>query len=565
MGVTIGLIGLLAAAVMCFLLTTTGLTRRMGLFAALAAGLATVGVALDPVVLAPTDPLLTIGAIPLTLPSAVALSERAIVVAILLSGTVGLLALALTAPPSTIGLGALFGWLLISLAAALLSWTIPPLSFFTPLSWVLAVVSVHGSLLAASMQYEPDRLPGYLIAGAVAVVAASSLITTMALQPPDTLPAPVIVVIAIIGALALAGAPPFAGTRLDAVGAPPLIGALTVGVVLPSIGLGFIVRILPQLPPLPDLASAVLAAAGTLGALGAAFGALRSTSGRELVFWQGAMQAGLVVCASAINDPLAGLAASALLLVIPLHAVTGGLVVAAIERHQSSDTLDGTPAQIRLPLTGVLWMVITATATGFPVSWSFWGWRWLSEALVTRLAWAIPPLIAAAVIGLAAGLPLLFRCWYGRAGVNERGREQILGVLILAPLVLAGIAPWLAWPLWLSWSPFAPPILPAEPIAWPFVGLALAIGIGGWFLARHAVSSPSLNPGEAVIPTWQGMGKVLGWPVEIANARTMLTLIGRGLDRVATLLHTAMIIFEQRYYLFGVIVALIAILVLMAQ
>ncbi|PMP80502.1 MAG: hypothetical protein C0184_09190, partial [Chloroflexus aggregans] len=94
MGVTIGLIGLLAAAVMCFLLTTTGLTRRMGLFAALAAGLATVGVALDPVVLAPTDPLLTIGAIPLTLPSAVALSERAIVVAILLSGTVGLLALA---------------------------------------------------------------------------------------------------------------------------------------------------------------------------------------------------------------------------------------------------------------------------------------------------------------------------------------------------------------------------------------------------------------------------------------------------------------------------------------
>ncbi|RMD83208.1 MAG: hypothetical protein D6823_00355, partial [Chloroflexi bacterium] len=153
MGVTIGLIGLLAAAVMCFLLTTTGLTRRMGLFAALATGLATVGVALDPVVLAPTEPLLTIGAIPLTLPSAVALSERAIVVAILLSGTVGLLALALTAPPSTIGFGALFGWLLLSLAAALLSWIIPPLSFFTPLSWVLAVVSVHGSLLAAGTQH----------------------------------------------------------------------------------------------------------------------------------------------------------------------------------------------------------------------------------------------------------------------------------------------------------------------------------------------------------------------------------------------------------------------------
>ncbi|RMD74061.1 MAG: hypothetical protein D6823_12225, partial [Chloroflexi bacterium] len=337
-------------------------------------------------------------------------------------------------------------------------WIIPPLSFFTPLSWVLAVVSVHGSLLAAGTQHEPDRLPGYLIAGAVAVVAVSSLIATIALQSPDTLPAPVIVVIAIIGALALAGAPPFTGTRLDAVGAPPLIGTLTVGVILPSIGLGFIARILPQLPPLPDLASAVLAATGTLGALGAAFGALRSTSGRELVFWQGAMQAGLVVCASAINAPLAGLAALALLLVIPLHAVAGGLVVAAIERHQGSDTLNGTPAQVRLPLTGVLWIVITATATGFPISWSFWGWRWLSEALVTRLAWAIPPLIAAAVIGLAAGLPLLFRCWYGRSGVSDRGREQILGGLVLAPLVLAGIVPWLAWPLWLSWSPFAPPI-----------------------------------------------------------------------------------------------------------
>lgn len=566
MGVTVGLICLLVVAAACFLLSQIGITRRLALLAALASGLAMVGVIIDPLEPAAATSLYSIGAIEVVLPAPVPLNERALVVTMLFGGAIGLLALALVIPPATKGYGVLFGWLALALAAALLSLAIPPLSFLTPLSWALAVLAAHGALLVSGVMPAPGQLPPHLIAGAVAVVAVSGLIAVMAFMSPDAPLATAPVIIALIGGLAIAGAPPFAGTRLSFANAPALVGALTAGLVLPAIGLGFITRAIPQLPPLPALDSQLLAAAGAIGALGAAISALRSATGRELVLWQGALQAGVVVCAAAINDPLAGLAAPALLLALQLHAIAGGLVAAAIIQRQGNDQLDGSPARVALPLSGALWIFITVIATGLPLGWSFWGWRWLIEALATRLVWAIAPLIAAALIGLAAGLPLLIRCWDGQTKAREHWPEGVLGSLALAPLALAGLIPWLAWPLWLSWSPFAPPVLPAEPIAWPFIGFALAAGLGGWLLAQRAnPPQASRDPRNTVIPTWHGMGDALRGIAEAANARVALIWLGRGIDRVASVLHDGMIIFEQRYYLFGVIVALLAILFLMAQ
>lgn len=566
MGVTAGLISLLAVATACFLLSRAGITRRLALLATLASGIAMVGVIIDPLEPAEATPLYSIGAIAVVLPAPVALSERALAGGLLFGGTIGLLALALAVPTGTKSFGALFGWLTLALAAALLSLTIPPFSVLTPLSWALAVLAAHGALLASGVMPAPGRLPPHLIAGAVAVVAVSGLIALMALLTPDTTPATAPVLFAVIGALALAGAPPFAGTRLSFAHAPALVGALIAGLVLPTIGLGFMVRVIPQLPPLPALAGQLLAAAGAIGALGAAVGALCAANGRELGLWQGALQAGVIVCAAVINDPLAGLAAPALLPALQLHAIAGGIVVAAIIQRQSSDALDGSAAQVALPLSGVLWLLTTAIATGLPLGWSFWGWRWLIEALATRLVWAIAPLIAAALIGLAAGLPLVIRCWHGQTTTREHWPEGMLGGLALAPLVLAGLIPWLAWPLWLSWSPFAPPVLPADPVAWPLISFTLASGLGGWLLARRAKRlDPPPNIGNTVIPTWQGMGDRLHGLAEAADAHTALIWLGRAIDRVASMLHTGMIIFEQRYYLFGVIVALLAILILMAQ
>ncbi|WP_298820558.1 hypothetical protein [Chloroflexus sp.] len=566
MGLYIGLISLIVSAGACFALTHIGLTRRLGLLAALAATVATTGVIFDPIIPAVTEPITTIGAVPIWWPMSPDLSERAPVIMLLFGGAIGLLALALAAPPDAEGFGALFGWLLLALTAACISLTIPPLSFLTPLSWALAILATHGALISSGAIPAPAQLPPHLVAGAIAVAAVCGIIAMMALLPPETLPEPALLALAVIGALAIAGAPPFAGTRFGTANAPALISTLTVGLVLPTIGLGFIVRLLAQLPPLPPLPGHVLAAIGALGSLGAAIGALRSTSGRELVLWQGAFQAGVIVCAAAISDPLASLAAPALLPALQLHALAGGLIIATIEQRQGSDALDGSPARRALPFTGILWIFTTATAIGLPIVWSFWGWRWLIEALTTRLPWIIAPLIAAAVINMAAGLPLLIRCWYGKPGKHELWPENILAVLILAPLTLAGLIPWLAWPLWLSWSPFAPPVLPADPIAWPLVGLVLSIGLGGWFLARQAsLPYASTETDHAVIPTWYGLGEILHGLTEFATGRVTLNALGRGLDRTASMLHIAMIIFEQRYYLFGVIIALLIILVLMAQ
>ncbi|MEF3273942.1 MAG: hypothetical protein K6356_06000 [Chloroflexus sp.] len=566
MGLLIGLISLMASAGASFALSRVGLTRRLALLATLAAAVATVGVISDPIMLTADEPIATIGAVPLWWPMAPDLSERALVVGLLLSSTIGLLALTLATPSTAEGFGTLFGWLLLALTAACISLTVPPLSFLTPLSWTVAILAAHGALLSSGITPQPDQLPPHLVAGAGAIAAVSGIIAITALLPADTLPAPILVVIALVGALAIAGAPPFAMIRLGLATAPGLISALTVGLILPTIGLGFIVRLLTQLPPLPAPISTILAAIGTIGALGAAIGALRSGSGRELVLWQGALQAGVIVCAAAISDPLTSLAAPALLLALQLHAIAGGLLVTAMEQHQGSDTLDGSPGRVALPLTGVLWFFTTATATGLPLVWSFWGWRWLIEASANRLVWIIAPLIAAAVISLGAGLPLLIRCWYGKTRKRDIGPETILAGLSLTPLVLAGLVPWLAWPLWLSWSPSAPPVLPADPIAWPFVSLALGVGIGGWLLARWANQlPPASDRDQTVIPTWQGVGELLHGLTETASAQATIAILSRGLNRVASILQFAMIIFEQRYYLFGVIIALLAILILMAQ
>ncbi len=567
MGVIISLISLLASAILCFLISRVGLTRRMAWFAAGAAALAALTVMLDAPDVSPPDPWLAIGAVPLALPSALPMSERVFAIALLAGGAVGFVFLATSTPQSAEGFGALFGWLLLALAAAFLSLSVPPLSFLTPLSWGITVVATHGALVTGGGEFAAERLPPHLIAGGIAVVIVSGLVAALAALPADATPAVGIVFLALVGALALAGAPPFAGARSDFTTAPAMIGALIAGLILPTVGLGFVARVIPQIPPLTGLSSQLLATVGAFGAFGAAIGALGAGTGRQLLAWHGALQAGVVACAAAINEPLAGLAVAALLLALQLHAVAGGLVVATMIRYQENDHLDGSIARVRLPGIGLIWIITTATATGAPLAWSFWGWRWLIEALAAQQVWVIGPLIGAAVLGLASGVPLLLRCWHGRASARRFWPEEVLAAVIVLPLVLAGLAPWLAWPLWLSWSPFAPPSLPAEPIAWPLVLLVVALGLIGWQAAR--LPNP-YQPGRDreetdVTPAWSGMSDVLGSLTEPANARLALRLIARSLDRASSSLHTAMIIFEQRFYLFGVIIALLAILVLMAQ
>lgn len=567
MGLIASFISLLTGAAFCFGLAQIGVTRRLALLAALATGLAAIGVIANPLETIPAEPLSSIGALSLVLPAAPDLSERAIAVVLLVGGTLGLLALAVVVPPEVEGFGALFGWLLLALTAALLSLTIPPLSFLTPLSWTLAVIAAHGALIAAGVDPAPDQLPPHLIAGGLAVVAVTGLIAASAALPPDTLPPTTLVGLALFGALALAGAPPFGGARSAFTAAPALVAALITGLTLPTIGLGFVVRLLPQIPPLPVSTGFIMAAIGAFGALGAAFNALNAQSGRDLVARHGALQAGVVVCAAALNEPLAGLAAPALLLSLQMHAVAGGLVSAAIERLQGSDLLDGKQPTSQLPFIGLIWLMTTATATGLPLTWSFWGWRWLMEAATSHHVWVIGPLITAAVIGFAAGLPLLMRCWQGKTPVHTYWPEGMLSLPILIPLILAGFVPWLAWPLWLSWSPFAPPVMPAEPLAWPFIGTAIATGVISWFLLRkpNPYQTERVPEDPAVSPTWQGMGELLQGMSELADARRLFSILGRGIDRASSSLHTIMIIFEQRYYLFGVMIGLLAILFLMAQ
>lgn len=503
-------------------------------------------------------------------------------------GALLLLALALTLAPGGRGNSSLFAWALLAQAAALLG--LGSTGLLLPISWAAAALLGYSAVRASGALSHSEAPPYGLLPGLLAslLLMVGLLLAAPALSVGAVPESSALIFIA-LGTLMLAGGAPFHSALDEAVSAPAALGGLLYGLVLPLLALGTLLNLLASIRTLvPDQAlppdwQTLLPGLGLLSLLACSAGALSAHGLRRMLGWLAGAQVGVVLLAAPLAGELATLAAPSLLINLALTTLAGALAAAVLERLTGSDDYtalqtDEAPPVGDLWLPGLLWALAGASALGLPALWGFWGRRWLFEALVAHAPWAIPPLIIASLLAALAYLAPLARFWWQPTTSKTSAlalptlpaeASPLQPLLVIAPLLLVvpGLIPWLVW------SP-ALPLLPGAPAALPVDGPAL---VGGGLIAGGGlVLALLLRQGSSrrALPD-EDMAPVVLAPDALAGAVAPLALPGhpapllRGIWAVLLLLgerlQAVMTLFERRYYLAGVMLAVISLILLMAQ
>ncbi|NNJ12839.1 hypothetical protein EKD04_021160 [Chloroflexales bacterium ZM16-3] len=565
---------LLIVAAACFGLSRVVATRLLGLGAAAACVVGGLLLLAAPAVFPDLAfPTFSVGSASFDLAGRLSPGDLALAVALLWGGAMALAALAAAIAPTVRNFGAIFGWACLAIVATLLGHAASPLSMITPLAWSIGTLASYAALRASGALGQSEAMPRGLALGLLASgLLLGALLGARAAISQGELPAPGIAIALLLAALAMAGAAPFGMARDEAVEAPAPLGALIYGLVMPTLGVGYLLRLVASLPILPTPWATTLVAFGAVGALASAAGAYGEGRLRPLLGWVAGAQVCLVVAAAGLSGPLAALAGPALLINLMLSSVAGAAAVVDLERNTGGDAFAEAEPGPRLAFAGVLWAVASAAALGIPPLWGFWGRRWLFEAALEQMPWALPPLVAgAALLALALIMPLA-RFWPApdpRSHPAAPGQFDLLaGAMSLAPLLLLGVAPQLAWSLWMRALPFAPPELPVSPAGQGVaVALGLIVAILALLIARAPVARQIARDPEEV--TVQLAGDALGQSLRplswLGRADSLLAAIWAGMLQASRWLQVIMSVFEQRYYLLGVLVALLVVMLLMAQ
>jgi formate hydrogenlyase subunit 3/multisubunit Na+/H+ antiporter MnhD subunit len=506
---------------------------------------------------------------------------------LLFGGTLALLALALTLAPTVRGFGALFAWSLLAPAAAIIG--LSGNLLLMPFAWSMAVLLGYGAVRASGALNRSETLPQGLTMGLLASVLL--LGGLLAIEPTLRLgetPGGLAIALVIIASVMLAGGAPFHNTFDEAITAPPALGALLYGIVFPVLALDTLLRLVEALPAgLPTAWRITLMLLGLLSLLAGSAGALREHSLRRLLGWQASAQAGGVILAVGVGGPLAALAAPVLVINLVLTTLAGSLAATILERLTGSDDFTQTTAVIRLRVPGLVWGLAAASAVGLPPLWGFWGKRWLLDAAVIQAPWVVPPLLAASLLAAVAYLGPLAKFLGGgtssravveggedpaQADTQQRAALQpgdlLVLFLTLLPLLLLGIWPHPAWQNLLQAVPGTPATLPVSTpalIVNGSVGLLglLVFGLLLWRgSARRTLPDPDVSP---VVLAPDALAQSLTFLSRLGRPDRVLQQLWRGLEFLSDSIAAALAPFEQRYYLAAVFLAVISVIVLMAQ
>ena len=575
----------LLVALGCLALNAAVPTRRLGVAAAatlLAGAAALVVVRLrsglpltlisQPWMLTESEPLL----IALQLDAA----NWVFVLLVLAGGGLSLLALALAVPATVRGFGGLFAAALAALcfSAIGLANQSPVL---LPFAWSLVGLLAFLALRASGALSGSDAPVVVLLAGllgALVLVGAALLGSEL---PPGTPVALAAVICWLLLALLSFGAPPLHGAWQDLAAAPaPLAGALlTLGLPLLG-GFAFIGYLQTQRASIPDGWRLAFTLLGLLALSACAAGALGTSRLRKLLGWQFSAQLGLLLVCAGQGGVALALVAPALLLNAALAALLGFLAVAVIERRAGSDDLAEIVPSEALIWPGALLLVSAASAVGLPGVWGFWPRRWLLDVLLGSAAWAVPPLLAASsalALALAAPLAAFWRRAAHRSGepalasASALNRMTIVGALAALPLLALGVAPQLAWAGWLGELPgvAAPGAAPPLPRTLGLVGGGLAalalLGIP-WLVRANVPAAPAAEPDQpSALALPAALGESLSGLAWLATATGAFVGGWQLLLRASAALRRGLSLLEQRYYLAGLLIALILVLLLFIQ
>ncbi|MCU0493740.1 MAG: hypothetical protein MUD01_19290 [Chloroflexaceae bacterium] len=570
---------LLLTAALCLGLSRRVETRTLGFAAAAAAALAGLVLLGGPLGLAPfAGGSFSWVASPLLVASFDSrLSPFALGLAVLLLGGASLsiasLALALTA--GLRGFGAFFSWVLLLLVAALAGLGASPL--LTPFAWALMALFIYTSVRASGALNQSTELPQGLVWGLLAsLLLLGGAIIAAPTTNPAAFPPPLAMGCMLVACLMFTGAAPFHSSLTEATTGPSGLSGLIYGLALPVLAMSLLFRMVGSLPPLPPDWSTTLLLVGLLSVLGCAAGAYRERRLSRLLAWQAGGQVGLVLCALSLPLAQASLVVPALLLNLGLSTLAGSLAVAVLERETGSD--DGTAVQGpgRLGMPGLAWALGAVSALGLPPLWGFWGRRWLLEGLFVQAPWAVPLLLGASVLAGLAYLWPLARFWQLSPPATQNRdtltpAAQVQGMLAFLPallLLLGGVWPQGPWSAWLAALPGVPTALPvdtATQVAVAIVaGVALLVGL---LLVRlpWVRPIPADSDMESVVLAPDGLTSGLGWLAGLGQPVRLFQSVWNGLFALSNGLRLVMSLFEQRFYLVGVLLVVISLMLLVAQ
>jgi multicomponent Na+:H+ antiporter subunit A len=566
----------LIAALLCMALNHIAPTRWLGIVAALALLLAMGTLLLAPSPLAlPMRTWVAVGEQPVSLVLTFDALSRPFALLVLGGGAVALLALALALPSDLRGFGGLFAVLLLAqltVVASLANQEPVLLSF----AWALVTLLGFAALRAGGAPGGTGALPLGLLAGLVGAL----LLVGATLATSDTPIGPVALSCwTLLGLLAF-GAPPFHAIFDEAAEAPAALMGALLPLGLPLLG-GYALLQFPaaQWVAVSPAWRMVWVLLGLLTWLACAAGALGTTRLRQLINWQFSAQLGLVlICVGLGGDqpPLAlavGLLVNAVITTLVCY-----LAMAVLERRAGTDDLEAIGAHGPLLVPGLAFLLAAASAVGFPGTWGWWAQSSLYEQARSTAPWLVAPLLAGVALRALAYVAPLAAFWRSNEGQlpadmpARRSWPTLLALLCpvvaVLPLLVWGIMPQIAWDSWLAEGQRAgvvPP--PASMLAQIGSGLALLVLVGLPALAirgkKRYASIDQEDVRNAALLTPQTLGHSLRGLSAIATPINIFSAVWAGLLRVSGAMARLLSLFEQRYYLAGLTLAVIVVIMLM--
>jgi len=496
----------------------------------------------------------------------------------LFGGGVALLALALVVPINLRGFGGLFAAAQLAILATVAGLANQNL-LLLPFAWSLAALLTFLALRASGALAGSEAPVIVLLAGlsgALIVLGAALLMPLAATGAP--LARSELICWTLLGLLAL-GAPPFQAPLQRLAEAPAALTGMLMTLGLPLLGGVALIRFFSGLAGgMPNSWRAILTGLGIVTLLVCAAGATGATQLRGLLSWQFSAQMGVLLLAIAQGGAMLTGAAPALLANGVLSTLICYVAVAILERRAGTDDLAEIALREPLIWPGALFLVGAASAVGLPGFWGFWPRWWLFEDLASAMPWIIAPLLAGSTLLALAFLPALAIFWRrtGISPIEEQAvprRERpaaavVVGAIGAMPLVILGIAPQIAWTGWLVSIPDAAvaPALPGRLAQAVCASAALLLLATPVALRLNASLARAVAPADAsgvIVPA--ALGESLSWLAWPGTATNAFAGLWHAILYGSRLLLRGLLLLEQRYYLAGLLIAVIVVIMLFIQ
>jgi hypothetical protein len=252
------------------------------------------------------------------------------------------------------------------------------------------------------------------------------------------------------------------------------------------------------------------------------------------------------------------------------------LATAALERRAGTDDLAEIGAHGPLILPGLAFLFAAASALGFPGTWGWWSYRELLDAARPETAWLIPPLLAGNALRVLAYAAPLVAFW--RASETRSPRlgwptavALFCSALAALPLLAWGVAPQLAWNGWLGAIQATASADSAFPrqldtISQAVAGLAAFALVGLPLLAlrgRRRCVPADEEPRNAALLTPAALGQSLRGLAWLGDPASLYRAAWSGLLGLSQGIARLLALLEQRYYLAGLMIAIIVVVMLM--